>query len=64
MLFIHRGITNDHLINEYFKSKEIEENFTIVRTRDELNYALGYLHANSNKFVYASQFKHSISEEL
>ena len=64
VLYIHRGVMNDLLINEYFKDNQIDENFTIIRTRDQLNYMLGCLHTNSNKIVYASEYKHSISKDL
>ena len=55
---------NDQFINEYFKDNQIDENFTILRSRDQLNYMLGCLCTNSNKIVYASEYKHSISKDL
>ena len=64
VLYIQRNVMNDIFIKEYFKANQIEENFTIIRTRDELNFMLGCLYTSSNKFVYASQFKHSISKDL
>ena len=55
---------NDIFIKEYLDDNEIEENFTIIRSRDQLNYMLGCLRTNSNKIVYASEYKHSISKDL
>ena len=64
VLYIQRNVMNDIFINEYFRVDQIEENFTIIRTRDQLNYMLGCLRTNLNKIVYASEFKHSISKDL
>ena len=64
VLYIQRNVMNDIFIKEYFKTNQMEENFTIIRTRDELIFMLGCSYINSNKFVYASEFKHSISEDL
>ena len=64
VLYIQRGINNDYFIDKYFKSDKIAEKFTIIRTRDQFNFMLGCLYTNSNKMVYASEYKHSISEEL
>ena len=64
VLYIERGYNNDKFINKYFDCKKIYENFTIIRTRDELNFMLGWLYTNSSRMVYASEFKHSISEDL
>ena len=55
---------NDIFIKEYFKGDQIDEVFTIIRSRDQLNFMLGCLYANSNKIVYASEYKHSVSEDL
>ena len=52
---------NDLLVKKYFINNAIDENFTIVRARDELYFMMGRLQANSNKLVYASEFKHSVS---
>ena len=64
VLYIPRNFMSDLFIKEYFKVNQINENFTIIRTKDELIFMLGCSYINSNKFVYASQFKHSISEDL
>ena len=64
VLYIPRNFMSDIFIKEYFRVDQIEENFTIIRTRDELNFMLGCLYTSSNKFVYASQFMRSISEDL
>ena len=56
---------NDQFIKDHFKSKKFEENFTVVRTREQLYFMFGCLYTNfSNKIVYASEFKHSISEDF
>ena len=62
--YIQLGIMQDHYINECLKNDKIDECFTIVRSRDELNFMFGCLYTNSNKIVYASEFKHSVSESL
>ena len=64
VLYIPRNFMSDIFIKEYFRVDQIEENFTIIRTRDQLNYMLGCLRTNLNKIVYASEFKHSISKDL
>ena len=64
VLYIQKGTMNDKFIKEYFKSEQMDENFTIIRTRDELNFMMGSLYTNSNKIVYASEFKHSISQDI
>ena len=64
VLYIQRKVNTDQMVKEYFKSEQIDENFTIIRSRDELNFMLGCLYTNSNKIVYASEFKHSISKDL
>ena len=55
---------NDLLVKKYFINNAIDENFTIVRSRDELYYMMGCLQTNSNKFVYASKFKNSVSQDV
>ena len=62
--YIQLGIMQDHYINECLKNDKIDECFTIVRSRDELNFMFGCLYTNSNQIVYASEFKHSVSESL
>ena len=64
VLYIHKGVMNNRFIKEYFKSNLIDKNFTIIRSNGELNFMLGWLYTNSNKLVYASEYKHSISEDL
>ena len=64
VLYIQRGVMNDCLVREYFENNAIDENFTIVRSRDELYYMMGCLQTNSNKFVYASKFKNSVSQDV
>ena len=55
---------NDIFIKEYLKVDQIDEIFTIIRSRDQLNFMLGCLYTNSNKMVYASEYKHSVPEDL
>ena len=64
VLYIQRGVMNDCLVREYFENNAIDDNFTIVRSRDELYYMMGCLQTNSNKFVYASKFKNSVSQDV
>ena len=64
ILFIQRGITNDMFINKYLDIELISENFTIIRTRDQLHFMLGCLYINWNMIVYASEYKHSISNDI
>ena len=64
VLYIPRGIANDQFIKNHFKIEKIDENFTIIRSRDELDFMLGCLYTNSNKIVYASEYRHSFPEDL
>ena len=64
VLYIPRGIANDQDIKNYFEVKQIDENFTIIRSRDELDFMLGCLYTNSNKIVYASEYRHSFPQDL
>ena len=64
MLYIQRGSNNDYFITKYLTNENIQDSFTLVRTRDELNFLMGCLFTNSNKIIYVSEFKHSISENL
>ena len=64
VLYIQRGIMNDIFIKKYLKDDQIDEMFTIIRSRNQLNFMLGCLYANSNKMVYASEYKHSVPEDL
>ena len=64
VIYIRRGAYNDKFIRDYLATEIIQDNFTLVRTRDELNFMMGGLYMNSNRIVYASEFKHSLSERL
>ena len=64
VLYIQNGSHQDKFIKDYLEIDKVQDNFTIIRTRDELNFMLGCLYTKSNKMVYASEFKHSMSEEL
>ena len=64
VLYIRRGTYNDKFIRDYLATEKIQDNFTIIRTRDELNFMMGCLYMKSNKIVYTSEYKHSLSEDL
>ena len=64
VLYIRRGPCNDKFIKDHLVTEIIQDNFAIVRTRDQLNFMMGGLYMNSNRIVYASEFKHSLSEDL
>ena len=68
VLYIKNGPYQRKFIKEYLKNEkvreEVQEKFTIIKTRDELNFMIGCLYTNSNKMVYASEYKHSLSEVL
>ena len=64
VLYIRRGFNDDKFIRDYLATEKIQDNFTLVRTRDELNFMMGGLYINSNKIVYASEYMHSLSEDL
>ena len=64
VLYIQRGAMNDLHIIKHLKNEGINQNFTIIRSRDELYFMIGCLYSNSNKIVYASEYKHSMSRDL
>ena len=64
VLYIRRGPYNDKFIRDHLAIEKIQDNFAIVRTRDQLIFMMSCLYLNSNKIVYASEYKHSLSEDL
>ena len=64
VLYVKKGIMHDQYVNKYFNSSQIKDHFSIVRSKDELIFMMGCLFINSNKIVYVSEHKNSVSKNL